>query len=81
MQRNNWTNKEVLDNHKINLTKKNNDWNLYIPCGYKNAQTELKNFNEVGKHIYSLEDCDKLSGKVNLWKIIINHYGRNEAKK
>lgn len=70
--------KEVFDKHNINFVN-NNDWDLFLPCGYKNAQNELNNFYETGKHIYSIEDCDKLTSKVKLWNMILEHYGRNQA--
>lgn len=58
-----------------------NDWDIYIPCGYNNVENELSNltvFNEKQK-IYGIPGCDKIVSKNNLWSIIESEYGRDEA--
>lgn len=71
--------KEVLSQH--NVKKSDTDWQLLLPCSYTKAQTELKGFDDKGKYIYAIEDCDKLVSKTSLWKILKSYYGRKEASK
>ena len=54
---------------------------IAFTCSYTSAQSELKNFSEKNKHIYAIEDCDKLVSKKKLWNILHDYYGRHEAKK
>ena len=67
---------EVLNEH--NVKKSETDWDLLLPCSYTKAQTELKGFNDKGKYIYAIEDCDKLVSKTRLWKILKDYYSTNQ---
>lgn len=72
---------DVLNNHDIGRTKNKKDWDLYIPCGYNNAEKELTQVKprDDDQKIYAIKGCDKIVSKNNLWSIIHNTYGRKVA--
>lgn len=79
------TNQTILNAlQKYNISKGNiNDWNLYLPCTYNNIKYESKLIpkSKLGKKIFLINNCDAITSKNNLWKLIINKYGLSDAKK
>ena len=76
-------NKVTLDIFKkYNITKdKSNE--LHIPCDYTHVEKELQNFNvdtSILNSIYAIDGCDKLVSKNNLWKMLVNQYGKDTSK-
>ena len=73
---------DVLQDYNINITN-NNDWNLYIPCGYNKVENELKllNINNKEQIIFGINGCDKIVSKPKLWNSIKNKYGIKKASK
>lgn len=73
-------NKVVLNKNKINRTDKN-DWNLYLPCGYKFVEKEITNLpvDSNNTHIFGISGSDNIASKNNLWKILRDYYGVTEA--
>jgi hypothetical protein len=71
----------------FNLFKNNNDWDVYIPCGYNNVENELqkiqiKNKNKSDKKfIFGINGCDSIVSKNRIWESLINCYGRKDARK
>ena len=67
---------------KYNINKNNNNWNIYIPKGYTTAETQLINLKLPNKKVYifAIRGCDKIVAKNNIWKLIVNRFGRNHAK-
>lgn len=65
----------------IRAKETNNNWDLYIPCGYNYVETELDkiNISKPNQFIYAIKGCDKIASKNELWKIIRNYYGREKA--
>ena len=63
--------------------EEDNDWDVYIPCGYNYAETELKKIkiSHPNQKVYAIRGCDKIASKNELWKIISDFYGREEASK
>lgn len=63
--------------NSYNLAKKDNsNWNIYLPCGYKNIEYQLKhlNLNKNNKYVFGISGSDKIASKNNLWKILKNKY-------
>lgn len=54
----------------------NSNWNLYLPCGYKSIEYQLKNLNlnYHNKYIFGISGSDKIASKNNLWKLLQNKY-------
>jgi len=75
--------KDIFDNN--NITHSNNDWNIYIPCGYNDVEEELKKIsvnNKSGeKYIFGVNGCDSIASKNKIWESLIKCYGRKEASK
>lgn len=71
----------IFDENNIN--KSNNDWNIYIPCGYNNIEEELKKIkiknNIKSKYIFGLNGCDSIVSKNKIWESLVNCYGRKDA--
>lgn len=68
-----------------NINQSNNDWNIYVPCGYNNVETELKNIQIKDKisdkYIFGLNGCDTMVSKNKIWESLVNCYGRKTASK
>jgi len=65
------------------LKKNNDDWFMYYPCGYTDAEDEIKNIkitNEYQK-IFMIDGCDYIVSKFTLWNILEKTYGINDAAK
>ena len=92
----NFLNYKVCSKNKINKIKKNifnkwnfkrvnNNWDLYIPCGYTHSDKELDNiyFNNLNnkQYIFAISNCNKLVGKDNLWYYFEKIYGREVSNK
>jgi len=74
--------KKTISKNKFTRTT-DDDWDLYLPCGYKFVEKEITNidFNATNKYIFGISGSDKLASKNNLWNIIRNYYGLYEASK
>ena len=72
--------KVVLNKHKLKRTD-DNEWNLYLPCGYKFVEKEITNMtmNSTNTHIFGISGSDNIASKNNLWKILRDYYGVTEA--
>ena len=70
---------EVLTKNAFKKTDQNFD--MYMPCGYNNIENELQELNVNSKYIFGLKGCDKIVAKNNLWKILEGAYGRFGASK
>jgi hypothetical protein len=70
---------------KYNIKNSNNDWDIYIPCGYNNVEDELLNItiydNPYKKYIFGINGCDYIVSKNEIWKALVECYGRFEASK
>ena len=65
--------------HKHNITYKSNGI-IYIPCGYNGVEMELKYLKPYSyQKIFGISGCDKIVSKNNIWKILVNKYGRRES--
>jgi len=73
--------KDIFDNN--NITQSNDDWNIYIPCGYNNVEEELKkiSINNKNKYIFGVNGCDTIVSKNKIWESLVNCYGRKDASK
>ena len=59
----------------------NEDWDVYIPCGYNMVEQELtkiipQNSNQL---IFGVSGCDKIVSKNGLWILLENKFGRKMA--
>jgi hypothetical protein len=75
--------KDIFDTN--NIIQSNNDWNIYIPCGYNNIEEELKkisiNNKNKNKYIFGVNGCDTIVSKNKIWESLVNCYGRKDASK
>ena len=73
--------KNVFDTN--NITHSNNDWNIYIPCGYNDVEEELQKIlikkNPSTKYIFGLNGCDSIVSKNKIWESLVKCYGRKDA--
>jgi hypothetical protein len=73
--------KDIFD--KNNITQSNDDWNIYIPCGYNDVEDELKkiiiNNKDKNKYIFGVNGCDTIVSKNKIWESLVNCYGRKDA--
>ena len=73
--------KDIFDTN--NITKANDDWNIYIPCGYNNIEEELKQISISdklkNKYIFGVNGCDTIVSKNKIWESLVNCYGRKDA--
>ena len=73
--------KKIFDEHDINHS--NNDWNIYVPCGYNEVESELMKISVNGdpskKYIFGINGCDTIVSKNKIWESLVNCYGRKEA--
>ena len=74
--------KNVFDTY--NIEKDNSNWNVYVPCGYNQVESELldiKIMNKMkNKFIFGINGCDSIVSKNNIWDSLVKCYGRKEAK-
>ena len=72
--------KNIFD--KNNIIQSNDDWNLYIPCGYNNVEEELKKIiikNDKNKYVFGINGCDTIVSKNKIWESLVKCYGRKNA--
>jgi hypothetical protein len=69
-----------------NIHKSDDNWNLYIPCGYNNVEEELTKIlikDKEGKintkYIFGLNGCDSIVSKNEIWNSLVKCYGRKYA--
>jgi hypothetical protein len=75
---------DIFNNN--NIQQSNDNWNLYIPCGYNDVEEELKQIlikDSDGKintkYIFGLNGCDSIVSKNEIWNSLIKCYGRKYA--
>jgi hypothetical protein len=68
---------DIFKEHGIN--RDNDNWDLYLPCGYTNIENELKNLPVVDKtkKIFGISGCDRIVSKLYLWKTLYHKFGNN----
>ena len=66
-----------------NISQQNNNWDIYVPCGYNNVEEELKgitvNGNKDSKFVFGLNGCDSIVSKNRIWESLVSCYGRKRA--
>ena len=64
-----------------NNISKSTDWDIYIPCGYNNVESELKKVNAIrdDQIIFGISGCDKIVSKNNIWTLLSDSFGRKKA--
>ena len=72
--------KEIFDQNNFNYDE--NNWDLYMPCGYNFVETELKNLkpNNNSQKIFGISGCDSIVSKNSLWSLLETKYKREFAK-
>ena len=65
------------------LKKNNDDWFMYYPCGYTDAEDEIKKIeiSNNDQKIFMIDGCDNLVSKFTLWDILNKTYGTEKASK
>lgn len=77
------------ENKKDTYKSGQNQWELYIPCGYNYVENELptikinQTFDKSNKQLYifGINGCDKMVSKNNIWATLKKYYGFDEASK
>ncbi len=61
--------------------RNNDDWYWYFPCGYNDAENEIKKINikDNTQKIFIIDGCDYIVSKFTLWQILKLKYGRDKA--
>jgi hypothetical protein len=71
--------------NKNNIYQSQDNWNLYIPCGYNEVESELKTIlikSEMkDKYIFGLNGCDSIVSKNKIWESLVKCYGREYSSK
>lgn len=71
--------------HENNVIQDNQDWDIYIPCGYNDVEKELRSIemrgNVENKFIFGVNGCDKIVSKNELWRQLRECYGREKASR
>ena len=74
---------DIFNKNKIYQSQDN--WNIYIPCGYNNVENELKKIlikSEMkNKFIFGLNGCDSIVSKNQIWESLVKCYGRDYSSK
>lgn len=67
--------KDILE--KEGHKRDDKDWDLYLPCGYTNVETELKSIPTLKEtqKIFAIDGCDKIVSKYWLWKTLEHKFG------
>ena len=77
-------NNKVFNDFNI-VKNSNNNWNIYIPCGYNFVEHELVNIvvnnNYYNKFIFGINGCDNIVSKNKIWYLLVKFHGRNNATK
>ena len=67
---------KIIDNifKENNIEKSNENWNIYIPCGYNDVETELKKISikdkKNNKYIFGINGCDSIVSKDHIWFLL-----------
>jgi len=86
----NSTIKKVLTKNGMKKTTSNCDWEIYIPCTYNNLKKQIRNVpknlsqnitNGKNRKIFVIDNADELCSKNNIWKNLVQSYGRSTASK
>ena len=69
--------------NEYNIKHNNKDWVLYFPCSYNNAYQEIDKvqLKDPDQRVFIVTNTDEISSKSDLWKNILEKYGREEALK
>lgn len=64
----------------------NDEWDIYLPCGYNNVEEELKKViikdgNIKNKYIFGINGCDSIVSKNKIWESLVLCFGRKDASK
>lgn len=70
--------------NQLNITKGDiNDWQLYLPCGYNNIESDLLQIKLPSStqhlYIFGINGCDNMVSKNGIWLALCNKYGRIKA--
>jgi hypothetical protein len=72
---------DIFDNN--NIIKSNDNWNIYIPCGYNEVEDELTKIKikdeKTNKYIFGLNGCDTIVSKNKIWESLVSCFGRKKA--
>lgn len=72
--------------NEYNIIQSNDNWDIYIPCGYNNVESELKEIkininNRLDKYIFGINGCDIIVSKNKIWETLVKCYGRKHSSK
>lgn len=74
--------KRILDKNDIEKSN-NKEWNLHIPCTYNNISNQVSKLNVTDnkQRVYLIPNADQVVSKSQIWKHIVNKFGRSNAQK
>lgn len=71
---------EIFKQYNIVPSTQNNDYDVYIPCGYNNVESELlKVENAKNKFVFGVNGCDHIVSKNYIWFLLKRCMGRENA--
>jgi len=72
---------KLFNDKNVDKTKDDN-WDIYMPCGYNDVEDELLNVTPKTKDqkIYAISGCDLIVSKDNLWYLLKNKFGEDASK-
>lgn len=78
---NNKVTRKVFEEADIQRTRDSVAWDLYIPCGYNNVESELRQVRTTrpDQKIFGIHGCDRIVSKDGIWRILKETYGRERA--
>ena len=75
--------KKIFQQNNINNSL-NQDWTVYVPCGYNNVEEELKTIlirqDPNKKYIFGINGCDSIVSKNKIWESLVICFGRDFAR-
>ncbi len=72
--------KEIYKNKEFN--EKNEDYDLYFPCGYNYIENELKTLklDNFKQKVYGISGCDSIVAKDTIWSLLYKYYNKESDK-
>lgn len=81
------TERRAMEHNQLKATVDDTaNWQVYLPCGYTNAEQELKQKQDIFKRhkgkglVFAISGMDYLAAKDALWSLIKQKYGRTRAQ-
>ena len=73
--------REILSDNAIRRSEAaaQDQWEMFYPCTYTHAESELRELQLTNKKIYAVDGCDKLASKNMIWRLLVAALGREQS--